>query len=135
MKKIKNFKKFESSQDEDEFDYDYVKQCFIDLIESGDIKYIDDDFVVIEFEKLPEPKVEYQNDGAKIIFPPLMKIEDYIKDLQITKDIMNDINSGIEKVKDEYPNYKCVITYDDGMEYGELIRNPQIKVSIHNTHH
>jgi hypothetical protein len=130
MKKIKDFKKFESLQDEDEFDYDYVKQCFIDLIESCDIKYIDDDFVVIEFEKLPEPKIEYRNDGAS-----LMKIEDYIKDLQNTRDIMNDINSGIEKVKDEYPNYECVITYDDGMEYGELLRNPQIKVSIHNTHH
>jgi len=125
MKKIKDWKKFENTQNEDEFDYDYVKQCFIDLIESGDIKYIDDDFVVIKFEKLPEPKIEYRNDGA-----PLMKIEDYIKDLQNTRDIMNDINSGIEKVKDEYPNYECVITYDDGMEYGELLRNPQIKVSI-----
>ncbi len=127
---MKHLKKFNENTEDDSFDYDYVKLCFIDLIESDKIKYIDDDFVVIEFEKLPEPKVDWlslyhRNDGT-----PLMKIEDYIKDLQITKDIMNDINSGIKKVKDEYPNYECVITYDDGMEYGELIRNPQIKVSI-----
>jgi hypothetical protein len=125
---MKHLKKFNENIEDDSFDYDYVKLCFIDLIESDKIKYIDDeDFVLIEFEKLPEPKVDYRNnwDGS-----PLMKIEDYIKDLQITKDIMNDINSGIKKVKDEYPNYECVITYDDGMEYGELIRNPQIKVSI-----
>ncbi len=125
---MKHLKKFNENTEDDSFDYDYVKLCFIDLIESDKIKYIDDeDFVLIEFEKLPEPKVDYRNnwDGS-----PLMKIEDYIKDLQITKDIMNDINSGIKKVKDEYPNYECVITYDDGMEYGELIRNPQIKVSI-----
>ena len=129
MKKIKDFKKFESAQDEDEFDYDYVKQCFIDLIESGNIKYIDDDFVVIEYEKLPEPKGEYQNDGTSLI-----KIEDYIKDLQITKDIMSDINNGIKKVKDEYPNYKCVITYDDGLE-SVFNTPPKIKLSIYNTHH
>jgi len=125
---MKHLKKFNENIEDDSFDYDYVKLCFIDLIESDKIKYIDDeDFVLIEFEKLPEPKVDYRNnwDGS-----PLMKIEDYIKDLQITKDIMNDINSEIKKVKDEYPNYECVITYDDGMEYGELIRNPQIKVSI-----
>jgi hypothetical protein len=27
MKKIKDWKKFENAQNEDEFDYDYVKQC------------------------------------------------------------------------------------------------------------
>ena len=44
MKKIKDWKKFENAH-EDEFDYDYVKQCFIDLIESNTIEYIDNDFV------------------------------------------------------------------------------------------
>ena len=38
MKKIKDWKKFEDFKPiVEEFDYDYVKQCFIDLIESGKV--------------------------------------------------------------------------------------------------
>jgi len=131
MKKIKNFKKFESSQDEDEFDYDYVKQCFIDLIESGKIKYIDDDFVTIEYERIPTPTIKnYRSDGL-----PIMDINDYINDLEEAKQIMIDLNAGIDRVKDEYPEYKHAISYDDGLEFGELIRRPQIKLTVWSTHH
>jgi len=131
MKKIKNFKKFESSQDEDEFDYDYVKQCFIDLIESGKIKYIDDDFVTIEYERIPTPTIKnYRSDGL-----PIMDINDYINDLEEAKQIMLDFNAGIDRVKDEYPDYKHAISYDDGLEFGELIRRPQIKLTVWSTHH
>ena len=57
MKKIKDFKKFESTQDEDEFDYDYVKKCFIDLIETGTIEYIDDDYVKIKYKGFAYPQI------------------------------------------------------------------------------
>ena len=131
MKKIKDWKKFENSQDEDEFDYEYVKQCFIDLIESDKITYIDDDFVTIVVGKIPTPTVkEYRYDGL-----PIMDIDRYIKDLEETKHIMLDLNTGMDRVKDEYPDYKHIISYDDGMEYGELVRNPTIKLSIWETHH
>lgn len=131
MKKIKDWKKFENSQDEDEFDYEYVKQCFIDLIESDKITYIDDDFVTIVVGKIPTPTVkEYRYDGL-----PIMDIDRYIKDLEETKEIMLDLNKGMDRVKDEYPDYKHNISYDDGLEYGELVRNPTIKLSIWEKHH
>ena len=96
MKKIKEWKSFESSQIKEEFDYDYVRQCFIDLIESGKIKYIDDDFVVIEYIKFAVPDV---------------------------------LGLGSQ------PEYRCDIFFDNGMEYGELMHTPTIKVNIWHTHH
>lgn len=133
MKKIKEWKSFESSQSEEEFDYDYVKQCFIDLIESGKINYIDDDFVVIEYIKFATPEVFGLEAFASK--DPSRKIERYIKDLEATKEAMMDIQAGIDRVLEEHPEYICDIFFDDGMEYGELMRTPTIKASIWNTHH
>ena len=133
MKKIKEWKSFESSQSEEEFDYDYVKQCFIDLIESGKINYIDDDFVVIEYIKFATPEVFGLEAFASK--DPSRKIESYIKELEATKEAMMDIQAGIERVLEEHPEYRCEIFFDDGMEYGELMRTPTIKASIWNTHH
>lgn len=134
MKKIKDWKKFEDFKPIiEEFDYDYVKQCFIEVIESGKIKYIDDDFVVIRYEQMADPGNNfrgYTTDGI-----PLLDIDSYLKDLDETKEIMIDLKTGINKVLDEYPDYKYTISYDDGHEYGEAINNPLIKLSIWATHH
>lgn len=59
---------------------------------------------------------------------------DYVK-LEATKEAMMDIQAGIERVLEEHPEYICDIFFDDGLEYGELMRNPTIKVSIWDTHH
>jgi hypothetical protein len=142
MKKIKNFKKFESVQDEDEFDYDYVKQCFIDLIESGKIVYIDDDFVLIEYRAFATPDVlgignPFDEPKKSNLKPNVVlgKIEKYIKGLDETKEVMLDIQAGIERVLEEHPSYICDLFFNDGHEYGELIDTPTIKLSIYNTHH
>lgn len=137
MKKIKDWKKFEDLKPiVEEFDYDYVKQCFIDLIESGKIKYIDDDFVLIEYVKFATPEVLGLGDGPKINKGYKQeKIESYIKELESTKEAMMDIQAGIERVLEEHPEYICDIFFDDGLEYGELMRTPTIKVSIWDTHH
>ena len=132
---IKRWKSFESSRIEEEFDYDYVKQCFIDLIESGKIKYIDDDFVVIEYVKFATPEVLGLGSQPSTKIKSLDKIESYIKELESTKEAMMDIQAGIERVSEEHPEYRCEIFFDDGMEYGELMRTPTIKVSIWHTHH
>lgn len=135
MKKIKDWKKFENAQDEDEFDYDYVKQCFIDLIESDKINYIDDDFVHIEYIKFAVPDVLGLGSQPSTKMKSLEKIESYIKDIEETKEVMLDIQAGIERVLEEHPEYRCDIFFNDGLEYGELLHTPTIKVSIWNTHH
>lgn len=106
---IKRWKSFESSRIEEEFDYDYVKQCFIDLIESGKIKYIDDDFVVIEYVKFATPEVLGLGSQPSTKIKSLDKIESYIKELEATKEAMMDIQAGIERVLEEHPEYRCEI--------------------------
>ena len=136
MKKIKNWKKFEDLKPiVEEFDYDYVKQCFIDLIESGKINYIDDDFVVIEYIKFAVPDVLGLGSQPSTKMKSLEKIESYIKDIEETKEVMLDIQAGIERVLEEHPEYRCDIFFNDGLEYGELLHTPTIKVSIWDTHH
>ena len=136
MKKIKNWKKFEDLKPiVEEFDYDYVKQCFIDLIESDKINYIDDDFVVIEYIKFAVPDVLGLGSQPSTKMKSLEKIESYIKDIEETKEVMLDIQAGIERVLEEHPEYRCEIFFNDGLEYGELLHTPTIKVSIWDTHH
>ena len=136
MKKIKNWKKFEDLKPiVEEFDYDYVKQCFIDLIESGKINYIDDDFVVIEYIKFAVPDVLGLGSQPSTKMKSLEKIESYIKDIEETKEVMLDIQAGIERVLEEHPEYRCDIFFNDGLEYGELLHTPTIKVFIWDTHH
>ena len=132
---IKRWKSFESSQIEEDFDYDYVKQCFIELIESGKIKYIDDDFVLIEYVKFAKPEALGFEKESIFADRSVRQIESYIKELEATKEAMMDIQAGIERVLEEHPEYICDIFFDDGMEYGELMRTPTIKASIWNTHH
>jgi|688.fasta_scaffold1237013_1 hypothetical protein len=127
MKKIKKFKKFENVQDEDEFDYDYVKQCFIDLIESNTIEYIDNDYVEIVYKKFATPELlgteewlgsvprglnstkRWDSRNLNTQIKPFHKIESYTKGLEETKEVMLDIQAGIERVLEEYPEYKCDI--------------------------
>ena len=135
MKKIKEWKSFESSQIKEEFDYDYVRQCFIDLIESGKIKYSDDDFVAIEYIKFATPDVLGLGSQPGTKIKSLDKIEMYIKEIEETKEVMLDIQTGIERVLEEHPEYRCDIFFDNGLEYGELLHTPTVKVSIWNTHH
>ncbi len=81
MKKIKDWKKFENAQNEDDFDYDYVKQCFIDLIESNTIEYIDNDYVEIVYKKFAVPDVLGLGSQPSTRMKSLEKIERYIKSL------------------------------------------------------
>ena len=112
MKKIKDWKKFENAQNEDEFDYDYVKQCFIDLIEAGTIEYkyysfVKGDFVEIVYKKFATSELLGDQDNSFGSIKPFYKIEKYIKSLEETKEVMLDIQAGIERVSEEYPEYKC----------------------------
>jgi len=121
MKKIKDFKKFESAQDEEEFDYDYVKQCFIDLIEAGTIEYIDDDYVKIKYKGFAYPEIiggvyrNFSSDDRSGAYKKRQKnIDTYLKSLDKTKEVMLDIQAGIERVMEEYPDYICDIYYHGG---------------------
>jgi len=118
MKKIKDFKKFESVQDEEEFDYDYVKQCFIDLIEAGTIEYIDDDYVEIKYKGFAHPEIiggvyrNFSSDDRSGAYKKRQKnIDAYLKSLDKTKEVMLDIQAGIERVMEEYPDYICDIYF------------------------
>ena len=128
MKKIKDFKKFESAQDEEEFDYDYVKQCFIDLIEAGTIEYIDDDYVKIKYKGFAYPEIiggvyrNFSSDDRSGAYKKRQKnIDAYLKSLDKTKEVMLDIQAGIERVMEEYPDYICDIYFSKPLGLGPSI--------------
>jgi len=137
MKKIKDFKKFESVQDEEEFDYDYVKQCFIDLIEAGTIEYIDDDYVKIKYKGFAYPEIiggvyrNFSSDDRSGSYKKRQKnIDAYLKSLDKTKEVMLDIQAGIERVMEEYPDYICDIYFDESVRISGLGLVPSIIVTI-----
>ena len=137
MKKIKDFKKFESAQDEEEFDYEYVKQCFIDLIEAGTIEYIDDDYVKIKYKGFAHPEIiggvyrNFSSDDRSGAYKKRQKnIDAYLKSLDKTKEVMLDIQAGIERVMEEYPDYICDIYFDESVRISGLGVVPSIIVTI-----
>lgn len=137
MKKIKDFKKFESVQDEEEFDYEYVKQCFIDLIEAGTIEYIDDDYVKIKYKGFAYPEIiggvyrNFSSDDRSGAYKKRQKnIDAYLKSLDKTKEVMLDIQAGIERVMEEYPDYICDIYFDESVRISGLGLVPSIIVTI-----
>ena len=139
MKKIKDFKKFESTQDEDEFefDYDYVKQCFIDLIETGTIEYIDDDYVKIKYKGFAYPQIlggayrNFSSDDRSGAYKKRQKnIDEYLKSLDKTKEVILNIQLSIERVMEEYPDYICDIYFDESVRMTGLGLVPSIIVTI-----
>jgi len=48
---------------------------------------------------------------------------------------MKKIKDFKKRVLEEYPDYICNLFFEDGLSYGEIVDDPSIKVSIHNTHH
>ena len=135
MKKIKDFKKFESTQDEDEFDYDYVKQCFIDLIETGTIEYIADvrwRHVKIKYKGFAYPQIlgGASDDRSGAYKKRQKNIDEYLKSLDKTKEVILDIQLSIERVMEEYPDYICDIYFDESVRMTGLGLVPSIIVTI-----
>jgi hypothetical protein len=139
MKKIKDFKKFENAQDEDEFDYDYVKQCFIDLIEAGTIEYLHFPFrcKIVWHKGFAHPEIiggvyrNFSSDDRSGAYKKRQKnIDAYLKSLDKTKEVMLDIQAGIERVMEEYPDYICDIYFDESVRISGLGVVPSIIVTI-----
>jgi hypothetical protein len=130
-KNMKHLIRFNESVDKKEpFDYDYIKICFIDLIESGVIKYEEDDYldndgVTIKYVNFSTPD-SFHSKGNEAF----KSIDKYIKSLEVDKDNWLNIKTAISRIKDEYPNYKITSFYDDGLEYGEKVSESIVKIYI-----
>lgn len=113
-----------------DFDYEYIKMCFIELIEDNYIKYSeDDDICIISFEKFSTPYIIGES-GTKDSNETLSKLKLYINSLKECENYMMDIETSIKRLLDKYPNYVVDIFYDDGLMYGELMDKPVVKIII-----
>ena len=142
---MKNIKLFEDYKEE--FDYEYIKMCFIDIIDSNAIEYKEEtDICIISYKKFSTPDM-ISDTGTKNNKETLSNIDKYINDLENCKDTMEDIKISIKRLLDrypnykvniwydnglEYPNYKVNIWYDNGLEYGEIMNDAEIKIIISN---
>ena len=138
---MKNIKLFEDYKEE--FDYEYIKMCFIDIIDSNAIEYKEEtDICIISYKKFstPDNKIPFRRSTSYMISDngtennkeTLSNIDKYINDLENCKDTMEDIKISVKRLLDRYPNYKVNIWFDDGLEYGEIMGDAEIIITISN---
>jgi hypothetical protein len=91
----------ESKEDIDPVDSEYIKNCFIEFLDTPNNE-ITNNFRNFCYINLKEPKINraYNIDGTFVI-------EEYIESLQKHTEFYLDVDNCINKVKLEYPNYKC----------------------------
>lgn len=127
---MKNIKLFEDYKEE--FDYEYIKMCFIDIIDSNAIEYKEEtDICIISYKKFSTPYMISDN-GTENNKETLSNIDKYINSLENCKDTMEDIKISVKRLLDRYPNYKVNIWFDDGLEYGEIMGDAEIIITISN---
>jgi hypothetical protein len=106
---MKHLKKFIESEDENEIDIDYIRNCFIDFTESTDD--YDDGVIYIDL-----PRVKYE---SKWVFRKPSGIKDMILYANELKNLYEDIDVCIDKVKIRYPKAEPVIEIE--FERGNII--------------
>lgn len=107
MKHLREYN--ESKEDIDPVDNEYIKNCFIEFFDTPNNE-ITNNFRNFCYINLKEPKINraYNIDGTFVI-------EEYIESLQKHTEFYLDVDNCINKVKLEYPNYKCNLSLSTDM--------------------
>ncbi len=120
---MKHLRKFNESGEES-LDVEYIKHCFIDLVDNDDI-LIDDDgsnILVLTYKG-------FINSYDVLTHRP-ESIDNYIDKLFKLKKDMELLSRGIKLLKDEYPDYKIKCVHDSGISYGEIVDYEKFDIII-----
>jgi hypothetical protein len=108
MKRLRRFN--ESSVEE--IDYDYIYQCFAELIddEKAEIKLVkldDEPFITLN---LPTQKISYIDDDldgtGNSIGIKENPVYNFIKNHNINNELLQELEVGLNRLSDKYPEYK-----------------------------
>ena len=124
-------RKFNESVD-NEIDATYVRQCFVDLIDSGKATTIErssaaygswmEIHCLIEFPNAPVLDNLSRRKIGSAWLTNTNKIDKVVKQLEETKDLMKEIENCINRLADEYPNYSYKTGSDDSLYFGTELR-------------
>lgn len=127
-------KRFNENFQSDDFDFDFVYHCFVDLLEDDNCKILKKKFSDMEYVVIQCDDIALMEPGGNIIGYPgktpfghirkitdvtndeFMSIDDYIDVVNKSKDftdrdvsIYNLVLMGFKKLRDEYPNYSYTV--------------------------
>jgi hypothetical protein len=127
---MKHLRKFNENTD-NSIDVEYIKHCFTDLVEysynedneCGEFRWGNSETLeeVTEsgnptdcrvFINCPELEVKFTADGYK------GEISDFIEFNKITNEFLLKLEGAINNLKDEYPNYKVEVLYEQPLLRG-----------------
>ena len=114
---MKHLKRFNESTEE-ALDIDYIRQCFIDLIDNEEVEIeMGTKGILFIFKK--EPELE---DGD---------IEGYVESRKNQIKFMDTIKSSIDKVLDEYPEYKYKYWISESGENNAWVNTIERDINIY----
>ena len=102
MKRLRRF-----NESKTEIDYDYVYQCFAELLddEKAKIREFENDwthYITIDLKINPIPD---RRDGGSTQIEK-SKIFDYINDIKYNNEVLQEVESSLRRLSDKYPSYK-----------------------------
>lgn len=104
---MKHLKKFNENKEQG-LDIEYIKHCFIDILENEDYDceideegFNDDNSTLCIFIYEPQLNIKLQS------------LDEYINEIDGFTKLAKELNSSTMRLKDEYPNYDVNIDIDD----------------------
>ena len=119
--KMRHLKRFNESREE-ALDIDYIRQCFIDLIEdesaTGEI-----DTTVWDEAAGQEVEGGGKTECAFYCYEPVVNMdieseEEYFAGIEKSEEFSKNLRSAISRLKDEYPSYK--ISFHCELQEGDM---------------
>ena len=100
MKRLRRFNENESNN----IDYDYVYQCFADLLDDEKAKIRENDHYIIIDLKINQsnPETRETSRTAKI---EKSKIFDYINGIKYNSELLQEVEVALNRLSEEYPEY------------------------------
>jgi hypothetical protein len=128
---MKRIRKFNESADR-EIDAAYVRHCFADLMDEGKAMDVEKSSAaygswieihcLVEFPEKPELDLYPRRPAGSSWVTNTRKIGDHAKKLEEAAGAMREIETCIQRLADEYPNYSYKIGSDNSVLFGELRR-------------
>ena len=98
-----------NENNEEVLDYDYIKHCFIDLIESNKITLFKDVNFYKDYMMNDYSETKCVLFKINILIFNKTQAENWLGILSESTNVIKDVKIGISKLQDEYPDLNCYL--------------------------